>query len=164
MRTDLHHITLNTGHIARTARSDVQAHIIDRLLPILDAEGGPVPGLPGWHLDLFFPLDDRGTPQPGAAFFQIADEPGTSKRPAVMAVACWMDAMQAQAWGQALASYHAMRPALQACDFWHDPPTKPPPLPWLAICLTPWINAAPVSDVQAFGDLERCIAWGLTER
>jgi hypothetical protein len=164
MGTNLHHITLNTGHIAKTSRSDVHPHIIDFLLPILDAEGGPVPGLPGWHLSLLFPLDDRGAPRPGAAFFQIADERGTSERPAVVAMACWSDTMQAKAWEHTIASYRAWELALQACEFWHDPPTNPPPLPWLAICLTPWINAASMSAVQALGDLERCIAWGLIER
>ena len=83
--TRLHHLTLNTGHVAATSRSDVADGVIDRLLPVLDAQGGPVPVLPGWHLDLFFPVQPDGGVRPGSAFYQVADEPGSSTRPVAVA-------------------------------------------------------------------------------
>lgn len=160
---DLHHLTLNTGHVAMQPRAAVGQDAIDRLLPVLDAEGGPVPGMEGWHLDFFFPLRADGRRLDGGAFFQIADEPGTSKRPVVMAVACWREALSADAWGQARQGYEPLRPALLPVKLWREMPFDPPPVPWLAVWLTPFVAVADVTDLRAFGGLERCVAFALME-
>ena len=161
--TALCHLTLNTGHLARTPRSEVPQAVVDRLLPLVDAGGGPIPGLDGWHLDLMFPLDDRGARMDGAAYFQVAPEPGTSRRPVVMAVACWRPELAASAWTQAVAGYTAMRSSLIASSLWLEPPDSPPAsLPWIAAWLTPFIALAD-AETMAFGDLERCLVWALAD-
>ena len=159
--TPLSHLTLNTGHLARTARAEVGSDVVSYLLPIIDAEGGAVPGMPGWFLDFMFPIGQDGGRLDGGVFFQIADEPGTSKRPVVMAVAAWTEAMAGSAWEQAMLGYRAQQPALAAFGLWREPPDGTPPLPWLAVWLTPFAGLADAQAMQAFGDLERCVVWAL---
>ena len=158
---DLRHLTLNTGHVSRQRRADVAQAVIDQLRPVLDAEGGPVPGMGGWRLDLFYPTDRDQRRLNGAAFFQLADEPGPSKAPAVMAVACWDQAMAESAWSQAKQGYGALRGTLTAVGLWKPIPATPPPVPWLATWLTPAVAVAAPEDVLALGDLERCVAFAL---
>ncbi len=74
----LSHLTLNTGYIARTGRAEVADEVVTLLLPVLDAGGGAVPGMPGWFLNVIFPIAPSGARLDGAAFFQVADEPGTA--------------------------------------------------------------------------------------
>jgi hypothetical protein len=159
----LSHLTLNTGHIARIERTSVAQEVIDHLLPVIDAEGGPVPGVDGWYLDFQFPLTQDGRRNPGAAFFQISDEPGTSKRPAVMAIACWDAAMTGAAWSQVRGGYQAMREPLRASKLWREPPTHAPVTPWLAVWLTPFAILYDAHFVGMWGDLEKCVAFALID-
>lgn len=157
----LYHLTINTGHLAVT--SSVPQDILDRISAVVDAECGEIPGLSGWYLDILRPMSGDGRPIPGAAFFQIASEPGLSKMPAVMAMACWQPAAQAAAWQQAIMSYGALRASLIATRLWREPPRHPPTLPWLTVWLTPFIALAPPDIASALGDLERCVAWALMQ-
>lgn len=155
----LHHRTLNTGHVANTPRADAAQPVIDQLLPLVDAGGGPVPGLPGWHVAVI-----RSPDQPGAAFFQLAQAPGLTRTPAVMAVACWRRPDHRVAWEQAVLGYRALHGPLSSLGLWHPPPPSPPPaLPWLAVWLTPHLATIDPADLAALGDLERCVAWALAE-
>ena len=132
-------------------------------MPLIDAEGGAIPGIEGWFVDLLSPLDAQGAIRRGAAFFQIADEPGTSKRPVVMAFACWSHDMTEEVWQQVSLGYQAMRQPLQVSELWRDPPSRPPAVPWLAVWLMPFLITADVETVALLGDLERCLAWALME-
>ena len=161
MSQALHHLTLNTGHTATHHRSDIGQPAVDLLHPVLDAEGGPVPGMAGWHLGCFFPRDAEGRRLDGSAFFQIADEPGLSKVPAVMCIACWREHAAEDAWKQVRQTYGALREPLVAIGMWRAAPMRPPPLPWLAVWLLPSIVFVGVQDMLAFGDLERCVAFAL---
>ncbi len=157
----LSHLTLNTGHLAHTVRADVADKAVTMLLSVLDAGGGAVPGMPGWFLDVMFPLGSNGAKLDGGAFLQIAAEPGASTRPVAMAVAVWCRDLAANAWEQAMVGYWAQQRPLSCIDLWRDPPARPPPLPWLAAWLTPFVDLADAATLQTFDDLERCIVWAL---
>jgi len=157
----LSHLTLNTGYIARTGRAEVADEVVTLLLPVLDAGGGAVPGMPGWFLDVMFPMAPSGARLDGAAVFQVADEPGTSKWPVVVAVSAWHKDVAASAWEQAMARYRAQQRRLTHVLLWQEPPAASPPLPWLAVWLTPFFGLADAKTLEAFGDLERCVAWAL---
>lgn len=163
MTEHLTHLTLNTGHTARTTRPETSQAVLDSLRPSIKAEGGPIPGLDGWYFDLFRPLDQAGQPSGGAAYFQIADEPGLSKRPAIVAVACWSPDLSLEAWNLLIGGYNAMRETLRQIHLWRPIPTTIPSTPWLAVYLTPFISLADIETAQMFGDIERCLAWGLME-
>lgn len=160
MTAPLHHLTLNTGNLAAVPRYHVSQSRIDALLPGLDSGGGAIPGMDGWYLAAAFPRSAHGGRASGSAYYQIADEPGLSTRPIVMAMVAWEPNAAAAAWRQALAAYEAMRPALRALDLWWEP-IAAPVLPWLAIWATPHIQLADHSVLGALGRLEADIAWSL---
>ena len=68
----LHHLTLNTEHLAIIHDSTVQQDVIDQLLPLVDGGRSEIPGLSGWFIEILSPLDLREMPKAGAAFFQIS--------------------------------------------------------------------------------------------
>jgi hypothetical protein len=137
MMNKLYDLTLNTGHAANWSRSDANPMLMASLRPVLAVEGGPLPTLPGWYVETLVPLDAARAPRDGAAFFQFSVEPGLSKTPAVMAFLEWRP--NTGAWDQALMVYRAQRRVLKNLNLWREPPDQPPPIPWLAILLTPSI-------------------------
>jgi hypothetical protein len=161
----LHHLTFNTGHVAETQRSAVNQQVIDHLLPLIDNGGGPVPSMRGYHLSFFVPrLPSTGArTDEGYGFFQIAADPGLSQRPLIVAWTAWKPT---QAWSLACLGNEGLKPSLQKIGFWRDPPKQEPRLPWLAVCLTPYVVLpipVPAADLMAFGDLERCVTWAMME-
>lgn len=160
----LHHLTVASGHLATTGRDAVDGRIVDQLLPVIDAEGGAVPGMPHLWLDLWRPIGPGRRPVPGAAFFQI-DQDGTgatrpSKRPVLMAFAAWMPAMSADAWSQVRQADAVHRRWLPSAP---PLPATPPPLPWLTVFVTPAMTTLLPEEQMALGDLGRCLAWALIE-
>jgi hypothetical protein len=92
--------TSNSGHVAELGRQGVDQEIIDRLLPIVDAQEGDLAEF-GFGIDITTPLDAERHRLPGAAFFQItAAGKRLSTTPYVMAVACWRAERAAGAWHQ----------------------------------------------------------------
>jgi hypothetical protein len=160
--TVLHHLTLNTGHVARTARAEVGQETIDLLLPLIDAQNGTFVDL-GLAFDVMCPLDNGGRPVPGAAFFQIAPTAGLSKQPYVMCIGCWKQSMSEEAWKQAVTMYRSQRAVLEPISLWRRPPTKTPPVPWLAVMLMPYLIALDPERIGMLGDMERCLFWALAE-
>jgi hypothetical protein len=153
----LAHLTLNTGHVRQSRRSEVAYSVIAALRPLIAAGGGPAPGMAGWYVDLMFPLALDGAHKPGAAFFQIARQPGMSKAPAVMCIAAWSPELSVDAWRDTVAGYNMMRDAIDGLPA----PEFAPPTPWLAAWLTPFTVDANPEMLMAIDDLERCVAWGL---
>lgn len=151
------HLTLTTGHLRVSPRAEVSDDVIAQLRPLVAAEGGEIPAMPGWYLDFVFPLTQEGERQPGAAYFQIAREPGMGETPAIMAIAAWEPAAADKAWFMATMSYRPFQ-ALGG-----KPALAQPKLPWLAVWLTPFALDAPPEKLAAFGDLERCVFWTLVE-
>jgi hypothetical protein len=135
-------------------------NVIALLRPIIDAQGGPVPNMAPWVIDLIRPLDETGAVKDGMAFFQIADKPKLSKAPVIMAIAAWGPVVQAEdAWLQVCQAYTPHHVLLQA----KPAPSQMPALPWLAVWLTTCATGVDPQTMMAFGDLERCIAWTLIE-
>lgn len=159
----LSHLTLNTGNIVRTSRADASIETIDALLPIIDAGGGPIPGVDGWFLSVSRPQGaTRDTARNGAAFFQISTDPGLSVSPAIICVASWQEDMAGSSWWMLTQSYIGMKSALKRQNIWRAPPTDTPAtLPWLGVYLTPFATVADHETIKRFGDLERCVAWAL---
>jgi hypothetical protein len=156
----LWHYTANTGHVAEIDRDECDQAVIDRLLPIVDAQGGDLSEF-GLGIDIMTPLAEQRQRVPGAAFFQIGPAgERMSKAPYVMAVCCWRADREADAWSQfrQIAKIAAValpnRPA---------PPDDPPDIPWLAVNLLPYAMQLPPATVPVLGDLGRCLAWALIE-
>lgn len=156
----LQHLTLNTGHLESTSRSDVDQQVIDWLLPLIDGAGGPLPRLEGWHLAVLAYRDEPGPRLDGSLCWQIADEPGLSRRPISMAMACWTPEALDVSWRAIRFAYEQFRPSLTAQGVWREPEPTPPALPWLAAFRTPFFPALADADVKrAIRDLNRCVAW-----
>jgi hypothetical protein len=156
----LAHITLNTGHRRAATRQGVLDAVVDQLLPLVDAGGGPL-WVPGWHLDIMTAHGDGpdGPPVPGTAFFQIGPE-AQSKTPYVMCMAAWREEVGAQAWRQAAELPALMTAALPAG--W-SMPSRRPSVPWVAVLVMPYAGLLPPDQIEMLGDAERCIAWTLVE-
>lgn len=155
----VNHLTLTTGHLRVSPRAEVSDDVIARLRPLVAAQEGPVPGMPGWFLDFMLPLDEATRQRKdGAAFFQIAQATGMSNTPAIIAVAAWDAAMADTAWSMAEQGYLPLMAVTGG-----KPAPVQPELPWLAVWLTPFALEANPEDVAAFGDLERCVFWTLAE-
>lgn len=157
----LSHLTLNTGHLVEQARASIPADMIDQYLPVVDAQGGPLPRIDGWFVDLIFPLTADGARRDGTAFFGIADEPGQSNRPAVMGMVCWRPDVEDEAWRHAIDGYNAMRRSLEMVSLWRTPPARPPQLPWMVVWLMPFIAIADREVALSLGRAEQAIAWAL---
>jgi hypothetical protein len=164
MMETLYHLTLNSGHVSQTARSEVADSVIELLGPIIEAEGGWIPSMRGWYLDFMFPLEPSTRERmDGGAYFQIAREPDMSKRPIVGAIAAWSTAQSDIAWDLVKQGYEPLRGLLGPTA--KPVPIKPPPLPWLAVWLTAHVlSVTDHVELAAFGDLERCVAWTLIGR
>lgn len=160
----LHHLAFNAGQPARVPRAAVPDGAVEALGAVLDAEAGAAPGFEGWFLDVRQPRDESGRRGSGAAYFQLAEEPGNSRRPALMAFACWQDEPSAETWDQALAAYGALRPALAEAGLWRAPPRRVPALPWLATWLTPLAREVEGATLDALAQLARYTAWTLAGR
>jgi len=127
----LSHFHLNSGQNSLSFRGEVGSEVIDHFLPVIDAQQGPLPGIDDWYLSLMFPLMENGSREPGAAYFQIADEPGLSIRPAIIGHCCWEPRLTAESWQQTLASYYELQDALMISGMWREAPNDPPKIPWV---------------------------------
>jgi hypothetical protein len=151
--TNMIHLTLNTGDSRESPRSEVEQKTIDYLVPIVAKGGGEV--MDGWHL--YFTDEDL----PGAMFFQIASEPGFSKKPAVMCMLGFGDGA-GKAWDILVQGYSVLRqnPLMAGSK---PAPEEEPERPWLAVYLTPFAIGVDRDTIAMFGDMERCIAWTILE-
>lgn len=143
-------------------RDAVPDSVVAALRPVIAAQGGPVPYASQWFLDFWVPLTAEGHPRSGAACFQIADQPHESVAPAVMAVACWKKQMSAEAWSLVAKAYNPLKP-LRHVGLWRKMPPSPPPTPWLAVWIYPFLAQAAFSNVTQLGFIETSVAWALAE-
>src|SRR5690349_6503051 len=79
----LWHLTLNTRQILHVERDEFLPNEIDSFVPVIGMQGGALPGLRCWFVDIKFPLDSAGQRKDGTAFFHIADQ-SASKSALVM--------------------------------------------------------------------------------
>jgi len=143
----LNHITLNTGHVARTNRADVASEITTLLgewLPAIINSGQhhplPVPALAQYSAQAF--VQDGGL-----VVTVYGPEPDIGPR------LPWMT------FGVAHKSRHAESLwCLLVANFGAHPAAKRPSVPWCAVAVLP---TAPL-DAKILGwlaDFERCVAW-----
>lgn len=151
----LHHVTLQTGHVRESPRSEVRDEVVRELAPLLHRVAGgreePVPWVEG------------GYTLTGAAAGDVAIVtvwgPRVEGIPAPV-VTVGIAAGQEEA-GRLWALLHQPYEAQLGEPV--TPADQPPPLPWCAARLE--VGAAIHVDVLPWmGDLERCLAWAWVER
>lgn len=145
----LHHLTLNTGHVARTERADVADDVIALLHPLAQAGGAWLPGPQPWWLEV--------APHYGWAEFHIASGPALSAglRSYAACVGCWLPS--ADPWAVTTLAMLARVAGVA----WEPVPL---PIPWLGVALTPEIAGLSPAAAGMLGDLERVIFWTIVER
>lgn len=154
----LHHLTLTTGHLRRSPRSEVDGETLARIGPWLAAaiDDGRAMPLPVSELADYSAL---AKVHDGALLVTISGPPLASgpmrgRAPPLVTL------------GVAQRSRHgaALWPLLIGP---HMPPAKPglqrPAEPWCAVALWPTISLYP-SAMEWLGDMERCISWAWIER
>lgn len=154
-------VSLSTGQDGMEPRELVPDSIVAALRPVIEAGGGPVPGIPEWFLHFWSPSaeDERNC---GYAIFQIADRPGQSANPAAMTVACWEEAMSAQLWTTVAHLYEPLN-AFRALGLWKRMPLAAPRTPWLAAWLCPLVLQMDVAKARWLVPIQVGVAWTLTE-
>lgn len=159
----LYHLTLNTGDVTQTPRSEVDQRVIDYLLPLIDNEAGKFEAI-NIGFDLWRPLTDDDKPMDGAAVFQLAPYP---EQPSgityVIAVACWKQEMSEGSWERLREIYREWEVILKALKFWKPMPDAAPPVPWLTVIPLPTITMIDPDRLMMLGDMERCLFWALAE-
>lgn len=141
----LQHLTLTSGDLRPSPRSEVADDIVAMLRPIVRAGGGvlrdlritlsaPPPWLGGVEYDLGWSEDPTA--------------------PDVRGVLCWSPAEHAAWWGAARALTAWLRLAA---------PAEPPTTPWLAVAIQPTALSRTPDQLAMLGDAERCVAWAILE-
>jgi hypothetical protein len=46
------HLTINTGHVRRSYRSEVSDAVVSGLRPLVEEGGGPIPASPGYSVEI----------------------------------------------------------------------------------------------------------------
>ena len=142
----LAHVTLTTGHVRDSARTEIEPHVVQLLRPllarVLAGETVPVPYVPGGYTL-------RGAEDDGCCALAVAGPTGVVV--ATIGVA-GHPAGSAALWGQ-LHAYGPDRVPV-ATDA-----TQPPTVPWCAVRLTLGGVLAHRDALDWLGDLERCLAW-----
>jgi hypothetical protein len=148
----IQHITLSTGHNARTSRTDVSDETLAVLVPWLNAgiesrapQLLPVPQLSHYSA---VAIVERGT-----LVCTIYGPPGPhmSEPPPLVTFGVAQRSRQGGELWDMLVGQFGAKPGLQK-----------PSEPWCAVALHPSLAADPA--VQWIGDLERCIAWAWITR
>jgi hypothetical protein len=155
----LNHITLSTGHIARTQRSDVAPAVTKLLADWLPdainsgkAHPLPVPELSHFSAQVFV--------QAGALVVTVSAPVGPHEQgkphagqamPLITMGVAQRSRQSADLWSMLINAFPAVR-GLEA-----------PGTPWLAVAVHPSI-ASYTGPVEWLGDFERCIAWAWITR
>lgn len=125
----LHHITLATGHTA-THRADTFAPEAVQACRDLLPDGGPVPGVPGFHVE-------------------ITQNVFTISREEIPLVTCGHGKGQEDLWDTLVGLQERFVPVKVSC---------PKRGLWLGVVLLPTLYSATKEDVIWMADFERCLA------
>ena len=144
MSTDLLHLTLTSGDMRRSLRSEVGDDIVAMLRPLLTAGGGVVKGLR-------IAIEREGAA--GGCRFDLGwgADPTT---PDVCCVLCWDASAHATWWTVAR--------ALPAAALIADP-AEPAAVPWLAVAIQRTVLRRTPQQMRMLGDAERCVAWAIMD-
>ncbi|CAH2603475.1 conserved protein of unknown function [Rhodovastum atsumiense] len=151
-------LNLNTGATSMVALPEQSDTLRRAYADIVRDEDGEIPGHPGWSLDLLFPLASPGVRKAGAAFFEIARTTGISKMPSMMAIVCFDVTISKESWGQAHSLLLSLESVLKATQMWSQPPSFPPPVPWLVVVETPIAKLQPIDFSEAELHVVRALA------
>ena len=156
----LQHLTLNTGHISHLERDDFLPDEIDRFVPVIGMQGGAIPGLSGWFVNISFPLDSAGQRKDGAAFLHIAEQ-SASEAPVVMGIVCWREDVSADAWHHMMQAYRRLQRPLRGVGLWRTVTSKRPATPWISVWFTPGVGLMDQERVASLARAEQALAWAL---
>jgi len=146
------HLTLNTGHVRESPRSEVGDDIVAALLPLVRAGGGPLPQPPGYSVS--FSRDGRNAIYTISASVDL----GQVAQPAPL-VTCGLAVERPERVWSLIGALAFMRAGLGGD---HYGPARPATVPWLAVLIhEPAVLAA--EAMSWLGDAERCIAWTIIE-
>ena len=137
------YLTLNTGDVIPALRDEASEDEVELLRPIATS-GGPIPGRPGYCVDI-----DRVVG--GAAVFTIS--PGHAAL-ATCGLA-WTKAGARKLWPELLDAYQGVYGVVPNAD--------PPKLtPWLSAIIMPPVLFGHSSEAW-LGHFERCFAWAILD-
>ena len=148
----LYHLTLSTGDLRESPRSEVGPEAIAALRPLAGTEHGeriPVPGDCGLWMS-------RRSKIPGGAIVEI----GAGDHVVILMGIAWNQARADTMWGSLV---DLVRASAARDGTLVAPVLRQPPLPWCCVLLGRPQAALPPSIAMMLGDLERCIAWTLIE-
>jgi hypothetical protein len=150
----LQHVTLQTGHVRESPRSEVRESTIDALAPVLrDATRGREAVLP-W---IEPPCSVTGAAAGDCAIVTVwAEHEGEDVPLATIGIAAGTREAD-RLWAMLHATYVGMGDELAT------PEDQAPPFPWCAAQVEVGIAARPEAAAW-LGDLERCLAWTWIER
>jgi hypothetical protein len=146
----LHHVTLNTGHVALHELNGIHSLSACDFLPLLEQRGGEIPEMPGFAFALSeathccqFVLTYHGSEliTGGVAW---GPDPGDS---------LWR-------WLGDCYGYHAPR----VPGWWTACPPTPPAPPWLGVVLSLNLGLIPAKQVRQLAAVERDVALALIQR
>jgi hypothetical protein len=133
------HLTLFTGHLHHSPRSEVHRETIDLLMPYVKRGGGKI-GSTGWTVRMV----------QGVASGSCGFELHYSGFWLFSCYMTWTTTADAPMWDV------VRELSKTTLD-------KPKSVPWLAVHAMPQLAAAPMQAIMAAGDLERCVAWTIIE-
>lgn len=145
MNNELSHLTMTSGHINLSPRSDVCDEAIALLTPIIRAGGGKVP------------IDDGNIAiaiaraKDGATIQILCDA-----IPCILCALAWRPDTSSQWWDKLL--------EIARLSDVIAPVLRQPPAPWLGVIILPTCVLLTREQMQMMGDLERCIAWTILEQ
>lgn len=167
LEQSLRHLTLNSGHLAVTARSDVLPEAREVLRPLVRAGGGELCfSMEGLHLHITHRC--RG----GAVFSVHLSEGPTvnvlSPSGDVVTLHGYPVITCGLAWKQEaidIVGQLTVNATELAKKIWKQKfaPSPPVDIPWLMVVLYPWMLTLTEQQISALGDLERCIAWTIID-
>jgi hypothetical protein len=146
----LHHLTLSTGHVARTLRADVSAEALAACRALIDAalaEGiQPVPGVDGYLLEAAY---HGGR----CLVVHVRAAPSTL----LVSVGIAAHSRCGAALWRAITTSPGAPPGAER--------RQCPPEPWCTVQLMPGMGTPEgLAAAPWLGDLERCLAWAWIDR
>lgn len=147
-------LTVNSGHAQPSSRAEVKQFTTNMLYPLVMANGGAIPNLPGWTFRL--------TPVAGGAFFSVSNGADIVTAGAVVGTQAAADELWPHLEQMHLANYQGMIQMLGGAKHlpnnWIANPVRPKELPWLAVVLQPGLVKHPFAGIW-LADFEKCLAW-----
>lgn len=148
--------------VAALERTDLTEQYGALLRPVIEAGGGPVPGMHGYFLGFQYLTDWHGK-RLGVEYFRITKGYRAESDLVVRAFFCWRDEQSAGAWAQAVASWDHAYKRFRAQGLWHPMTLEPPSAPWMASWMSPFCKSVPSEAVPTLRIIAQCVGQGLAD-